>query len=227
MRRPLLMVLVMGLGGLLFAQWRIAPVAPPTLSVRPAALGVSAAADARSLGTFTMPLEQEATYEVIDQRPVFVQDRKPLEPAATAGAAPEGPTGTDTLDYNAVLITPKGRLALVLDTQSKKLSRLTLGERINGWTVGEITEQSLRLTNGGGKVVDIPLRVFQPVLPGPPPPPTQASAGQTPDQAPPGQQKGRLPRPLPRAQRAPVPPQPEGEGDQPTPPIPEADQPNE
>lgn len=221
--KPLLLIMaVLGLGGLLFVQWGIAPALPPTLSVRPAAPQAPGSAE-RSLETFAMPLKNKAVYAVIDQRPVFVQDRKPLEPAGTAVTAPEDPVGTDSLDYNGVLITRKGKLALILDTQTGKFTRLTLGERINGWTVQDIAEQRLRLSNGSKKV-EIPLRIFEPVVPIPPvampaseqpPEQTQATPEQPPEQIPvPDMQRQaeRIPpRQFPHGRRLPRPPTPEGD----------------
>ena len=170
---PLLMVL--GLGGLLYVQWEITPEqAPP-----PPPLGDIAPEqeEAPETAVSDRPLGDSQSYEVISQRPLFVEGRRPSEEAEQQAPAPEQAGAVEGLDFSAVLITPRQRVAWVKDAATGELLRLEPGKKLRGWTVQEVQPERLLLTDGDKKS-ELELREFlkQPVAPPPPARPQQPGA---------------------------------------------------
>lgn len=146
---------IVALSGLLLFQWSDWP-APTTwrLTMPPIQSDkdteqIQWAEDAAAL---TETRSRENYLEVIE-RPLFVPDRKPIQPEAGGEQEPadEAITAVDSLDLLAIIITPSLARAWVRESPDKDHVELQLGEAISGWTVREIGRNSLVLERQGEK----------------------------------------------------------------------------
>lgn len=105
------------LGVLLALQWLMFPAQSPVLQVRKADPPVLATDPAAPGGLQTPVLGDEASFDVIDQRPIFVWDRKPVEKDVAAPPPAPEVGGLETLQFTGVVISPRGPMALVKDSK--------------------------------------------------------------------------------------------------------------
>ena len=145
-------VLILILAGLLWFEWKVAPVRPPPVHIHPAPL--SQVEDGG--GTEAWRLGDMADYAVIGEHSLFRPGRK--APAEEEGAStdPQGPQQVEGLDLVAVVITPKGREAWVRDGKARELTPLKEGDSIRGWTVKAVEPDRIVLERGP-KEARIPL----------------------------------------------------------------------
>ena len=92
-------------------------------------------------------LPDEANYEEILERPLFVEGRRPPsdEPEEEAPAPVQQDLPLPKLSLVGVYTTPKGTTALVRNLATKDTVRVRLGDRFEGWEVSEIDDQRLVL----------------------------------------------------------------------------------
>ncbi len=165
--KAVLLLLVLGLSGLLYVQWEMTPEQAPgpipqSGAERSEAVEPKAAAEDLVLGD---PL----AFDVISQRPLFTEERRPPEDAPAAVAVPEQSEDLKGLDLSTVLITPQKTVAWVKDAKSSELIRLEPGKKIRGWTVQAV--QPSRLLLGTGKeTAELELREFPAEVTPPRPP---------------------------------------------------------
>jgi hypothetical protein len=155
---------------ILYAEWYVTPVEPPV--PRPASGSGDKAVAPQPVGagrTFAIPLPDRDAFDVIAQRPLFSNTRRPPEEDEQAEPEPEVVTeGVEGLDLNAVIMTSDEIVALVRDTKSGDLQRVKAGEQVRGWQVESI-ERGQLLLKLGDRTATIVLREFAPVAPAPPP----------------------------------------------------------
>lgn len=153
------MVLLVGLGGLLYVQWEIAPVqAPGRMPSRSIAQSGGQEVKSTQLD-FAITLDAADAFDVISQRPLFIEGRRPPDTLPVV----QEPTVTDTalqgLDLSAVLITPESKVAWVKDQKAGEFVRLEPGKKIRGWTVQEV-QPGMLLLAAGERTAEIQLREF-------------------------------------------------------------------
>ena len=167
-----LAVVALGLGGLLYLQWRDWPP-PAAMQPAPATHGdTQAAADTDPLVGLS-PLEDMGEYAAIKDRPLFRPDRRPRveEPEdATAESPPEEQAKLEGMDLAGVFIAPGVAMAWVKDSSQPAPIRLRPGEMLAGWTVKDIKADRLVLERQGATDT-LPLRTFNAPWASPPPPP--------------------------------------------------------
>lgn len=143
--------LAFALLGLLAWQWQDWPPVRPEVGADPALEGHVPDAPPDLLATLKPPADRDS-YASIVERPLFRPDRKPEpppdeEPAVAPAPGPE--LALDTLDLNAVMITPTGVSAWVKNPAQPKLQRLRLGDELAGWSVREIRDDRILLERQG------------------------------------------------------------------------------
>jgi hypothetical protein len=113
-------------------------------------------------------LPDEANYEDILERPLFVEGRRPPsdEPEAVETAPPQPDLPPPKLSLVGVYTTPKGMTALVRNNVTRDTLRVRLGDRFEGWEVSEIDAERLVLKKQGDEQV-FELRDYS--KPAPPP----------------------------------------------------------
>lgn len=158
--RVVLILLLVGLGALLYVQWEIAPVqAPGRMPSRTMAQPGGQEVKSTKVD-FAITLDPPDAFDVISQRPLFVEGRRP--PDTTLPVVPE-PEVNDSalqgLDLSAVLITPNSSVAWVKDQTAGELVRLEPGRKIRGWTVRAVMPDMLWLA-AGEQTAEIQLREF-------------------------------------------------------------------
>ncbi len=120
------------------------------------------------IATGFMPTE---IYPEILARPVFFKERKPPEPYVREPGEKKTVAGSRSADVpprlslSGVVTIGKETFALVRFPGGKSSRRLKMGEEIDGWKVREITPEKLVLIHGSTKH-EVPLREYDPVLPG-------------------------------------------------------------
>jgi len=190
-------VVLGGLVALLYGQWRIFPVTSPPLSLPPSGGVPVSNTSVVSTGTaFTFRLHNRETYDVISQRPLFSESRRPEEQQAPA-PAPVAEQGLEGMELSAVLIRGARRTALVKDLKSKETLRLAQGDQVRGWTLSAIEQGYIKLALGD-QASQLDLRVFAPPKPtsdGVPPagPRPRRPPAQPTFRRPPGPVPGRTP----------------------------------
>jgi general secretion pathway protein N len=133
------------------------------------------------LDSLPPPVEKQ-DYVSVTERPIFLPGRRPQEESPEsetdkdAGQAEIEPLpGLDTMDLNAVIITPKGAVAWVSTPSSPKPQRVQIGDDLQGWTVKAIATDEVEV-QGNGSSDRLVLRNFsQGVMPTAPTPPHQAT----------------------------------------------------
>jgi hypothetical protein len=163
-----LLLLAIGLSGLLYVQWEIAPERapppPPRHGETPAGAGEGVDAGAQA-DDFT--LGDPASFDVISQRPLFIEGRRPEDAEVPEAVGPQQKEPLQGLDLTTVLITPDERTAWVKDAQTGELTRLLPGKQIRGWTVQAVEPDRLLLEAGGEKS-ELELREFKDMAAAPP-----------------------------------------------------------
>jgi general secretion pathway protein N len=172
--KPLLLVTLLGLGGMLAVQWRgwpperqIAPLDGPGEATQP----VNAKPD-NPLDRLSLPSNKE-DYATVIERPLFLPGRRPPEEAPEAEGPEETSEGQplvalDTMDLNAVIITPTGAVAWVRTPNDPKPRKVQVGDDLEGWTVKAIATGEVEMQ--GQDIADrLVLRNYSQ---GAPPPPT-------------------------------------------------------
>jgi hypothetical protein len=167
----LLAILAALLAAALYLEWYVAPLEPPVATPAPAPGNPVGATAGAIAGSFVLPLADSDAYEVIAQRPLFSDSRRPPEPEAEQ-SAPQPEVATEDvegLDLNAVIITTEETVALVRDAKSGDLLRVQAGEEVRGWKVETIDSGSI-LLKLGDRTATIELREFAPPAPAAEPP---------------------------------------------------------
>jgi hypothetical protein len=125
------------------------------------------------LPTASFALPELASLSDTVARPLFLPNRRvpeqgedtTPEPAPTAG-----PPKANRFLLSAIVIIDDERIALLSDATTGSLSRVKEGERVSGWEVAEINDDSVVLVSGANRE-QLPLRTF-----GAPPPPSRKRA---------------------------------------------------
>ena len=157
-------------------------------------------------GTFSLPPIDE--YSEFIERPLFTASRRPR--AETADAAPDtretGPAPASAparkrgFKLSAVIIAGQERAALLEHPDTRKPTRVHLGETIAGWSLTQVEPDAVVLENGG-QSTQITLREF----PTPPPPrPARAKPRQPRTQARPSSSETEDANGRPRRQTRPA-----------------------
>ena len=116
-------------------------------------------------------LPDEASYEDILERPLFVEGRRPPSDEPEEEMEPEEEKQDlppPKLSFVGVYSTPKGMTALVRNDATQETVRVRTGDRFEGWEVSGIDDQRLVLKNQGEEQV-FDLRDYS--KPAPPPRP--------------------------------------------------------
>jgi hypothetical protein len=107
-------------------------------------------------------LADRGTFSETLTRPLFMPERRPPEMAAAESAEPvRKPARPQPNRYalSAIIIVDDEPVALLTDTATGASSRVREGERIAGWQVEAIREDSAVLTRGDTRE-ELPLRTF-------------------------------------------------------------------
>ena len=157
--RTVLLLLLAGLGGLLYIQWQIAPVQEPgRLPARdvPAPGGE----DVKSTQVdFAITLDAAEAFDVISKRPLFVEGRRPPEELPTVQEPVVKDMDLQGLDLKAVLITPQLTVAWVKDQKTGAIDKVKPGKKIRGWTVQAVKPDLLMLSSGE-RTAELQLREY-------------------------------------------------------------------
>ena len=198
--KALLALTAVALAALLVLQWKDWPPGPSQVGLDSAPVADPAGGTPADPNPWAgpAPLKGRETYASVNERTLFRPQRRPPDPV-TDETAPEPETGEaaslEGLDLSAVVIAPGTTQAWVADPR-QGIKRLHLGDIYEGWTVKDITPDTLVLERQG-KTNTLVLRDFAQA----PPPAAQAPAP-VPGRQPPGNQ--RAPQP-PRGAQAPRP----------------------
>ena len=166
--RAVLLLLVLGLSGLLYVQWELAPEQAPSLAPQRGAAPSEGVEPKLAAEDFALGDPQ--AFDVISQRPLFAEGRRPPEDVPQEVVAPEQKEGLKGLNLSTVLITPRESVAWVKDAKSSELIRLEPGKKIRGWTVQAVQPDRLLLASGT-ETSELELREFPAeVKPAPRPP---------------------------------------------------------
>jgi hypothetical protein len=103
-----------------------------------------------------VPVGPVLDYLSVSERPLFRFDRRPF--AFVAEAAPVVAAGPRAeFELTAVIITHETQIALLRSNVTPTVQRLTLHQIIDGWTLAEVTPESVILRQGT-EAVTVPLR---------------------------------------------------------------------
>jgi hypothetical protein len=108
---------------------------------------------------FAITLDAADAFDVISQRPLFVEGRLPPDTTPAVEAPTVNDTALQGLDLNAVLITPDATVAWVKDQKAGEIVRLEPGGKIRGWTV-QAVKPGMLLLAAGERSAEIQLREF-------------------------------------------------------------------
>lgn len=109
-------------------------------------------------GVITTPLSVEPVdtlvadqqhYDNLVERPLFYPSRRP--PAPEPESSPESeptplPAADEALTLVGIIIMPEGMRALIREDESRRVSRLQLGDSIARWRLADISPEQVRLT---------------------------------------------------------------------------------
>ena len=134
----------------------------------PARAAVSATQKAVLPPKAAFKLPDEANYEDVLERPLFVEGRRPPsdEPKDEEPEAEQQDLPPPKLSLVGVYVTPKGSTALVRNDATRDTVRVRLGDRFDGWEVTQIDDARLVLKKRGDEHV-FELRDYS--KPAPPP----------------------------------------------------------
>jgi hypothetical protein len=102
--------------------------------------------DAAAADNFKM--EPFSGLGVVQARPLFSPTRRPAAPIASAQSRP---SAAASFTLVGILISPEGRYALLESGQPARLSRVTEGQQIEGWTVAGILSDRVLLRSASGQ----------------------------------------------------------------------------
>ncbi|MBE9550005.1 MAG: hypothetical protein IMF09_11415 [Proteobacteria bacterium] len=125
------------------------------------------------------PLEPMAKFVVIKQRPLFNEDRKPVDViGAGSDHGDELPVEDEIADnpldadLTGVVITKTQRIAILWDQTAKTTIRVSQGNRLDGelsnWSLEKVEARKVMLKNQQGKKAELELVVFTASLGSPP-----------------------------------------------------------
>ena len=157
--KAVLLLLVLGLSGLLYVQWEVAPEQAPLPVIQRGAVPSDGGEPALQAAAEDFALSDPQAFDVISQRPLFAEGRRPPEDAPAEVGAPEQKEDLKGLDLSTVLITPQLSVAWVKDAKSSDLIRLEPGKKIRGWTVQAVQPDRLLLATGT-ETAELELREF-------------------------------------------------------------------
>jgi hypothetical protein len=156
-RNPLLLLvaglLVAALGGVILSEWRQG-------QARLEEIAVTTAADrshpgAQALASLPPRNTNITRYKEIVARPLFSKGRRP--PATEGVAGVERPSEIDKLVLTGIVTGPDTRVAMLLNTQSKKEVRLAEGQSYNGWKLKSFSKGEVTFAHNG-RTRTLPLR---------------------------------------------------------------------
>ncbi len=99
----------------------------------------------------------QSEYTEIIERPLFMADRRPFVPDTSVAEEeiqqrqrPVRARDNSNQEYllSAVIITEDKRIALLSSRQNRKLQKVALGDKIDGWTMTDIQSRQVSLTRG-------------------------------------------------------------------------------
>lgn len=102
-----------------------------------------------------VPVGPVSDYSVVSERPLFTSDRRPFVFVAEAAPVVAGPRAE--FELTAVIITNATQIALLRSSLAPAVQRVTLSETIDGWTLADVTPDSVVLRRGAESVT-VPLR---------------------------------------------------------------------
>lgn len=106
-----------------------------------------------------VPVGPLSDYLAVSERPLFTHDRRPF--IVVAEATPVAPVEPRAeFELTAVIITRATQIALLRSNLNPTVQRVTLNQTIDGWTLGEVTPDSVSLSRGT-ETVAVPLRPDQ------------------------------------------------------------------
>jgi len=156
-----LLLLAIGLSGLLYVQWEVAPEQAPTPPPRHGTVSEQGdEQDAAGGQQEIFTLGDPETFDVISQRPLFTEGRRPPDAEGQEPEVPQQKEPIQGLALTTVLITPRETVAWVKDAQEGGLIRLQPGKDIRGWTVKAIESDRL-LLESDGETAELELRKFK------------------------------------------------------------------
>ena len=193
--RLALALIGLGLGGVLFLQWRGWPPEPPAAPPTDTAAELPAAGEPRQSAGNLLPPPPREEYASVSERPLFLPDRRPPpdEPEDEGPVLPEELKELDGVDFSAVVITPDAVKAWITP-YSQERDWLRIGDEIDGWTLTHIGPESLVLERQG-ETNELLLRDYANAPPPiPPTPPPAARHRGAPGEASPGPRDGAQPQ---------------------------------
>jgi hypothetical protein len=147
------------LAGLLALRWLERP---------PAATGEGAAVVPRPLAQEEAAAPQVhysppalASFDAILARPLFLPDRRPLEPPAPAAAPAAPPPAPLRARLEGVVQMGETRVAVVRDLRTNEGLRLSKGKEFDGWTVERVEPERAVLIRGDGQLQELRLEPLQ------------------------------------------------------------------
>ena len=147
----LLAAIALALGVLLAWQWRDWPPEPDAGRRVVQDPGVPGLAESASPQVRIDPPPEKEDFLSIVERPLFLEERRPPpeEEEEESHAVPEEPpqpeVALDTLDFNAVLITPEEAVAWVRTPSNPRPEEVRIGDAVAGWTVKAISNSEIEL----------------------------------------------------------------------------------
>ncbi len=90
--------------------------------------------------TFSLPPRR--SFSAIVERPLFAPTRRPVEAAADLGQLA-------TFSLDGVMISPEGRLAIVIHGNPPTVARVREGQAIEGWSVTSVLPDRIVLSHDG------------------------------------------------------------------------------
>ena len=147
----------------------------PTVETDPDATLMANATDITKIS----PLEPLAKFVVIKQRPLFNENRKPVDIETAATDADASLAETDTLEDNpleadltGVIITKEHKIAMLWDRTGKTTISIPEGGALegdlSGWSVEKVEARKVSLKNRQGKTAELELLMFTQSLGKPP-----------------------------------------------------------
>ena len=192
--RWILLALSLLFGAVLAIEWLVWSPAPPDIEVRQPPNGAAGDDGVATDEQDNMQLPPISDYQSIEERPLFVEGRRPIEEEQPEPEAPPPPppappkTPPPVLDLRGIMIVGNERIAFLgRPVEKDGESRLKAGSQIRDWTVTAIEADQVVLENGGERTT-IPLRKFAEV-------PLPATPARNAPNAPSAPGKAPIPRP--------------------------------
>lgn len=193
----LLLIVTSFLGALLTGEWLHLRQQRLHGGQNPSAPAATPAEPELAADDFALP--NISQYQQMVERPLFMESRRPSQPAPPEPPAPPKlePPPPISFKLMGILATPQGKMALVADAKGK-YKRLKVRDALDGWQIVDIKPDRVLLDHGGNRE-DLALLKKRP--PGAAPTPTPAAApGEQPPQRKPGANRPVMrqpPQPLP------------------------------